>query len=246
MSQPPDPTAAPAPDRSSVWSRLVWAALREQDSYVLLLLVLLAEYFVVMVVPQDRWSLLVSAPLIALSLLLGLHTSGVRPRTLRVAQGAAGITVLLVVVQVALNSSSLGTTTYLLLGALLLATPPAVLRRILRHDRVTIETIAGAVCVYVLLGLVFAYIYLAIGAASPKAFADQSSPSGAKGGATFLYFSFVTLTTVGFGDIYPVGRLGRALVVLEALLGQIFLVTTVARLVALFSAHGPRPPRVRR
>jgi hypothetical protein len=98
----------------------------------------------------------------------------------------------------------------------------------------------------VLLGLVFAFIYLAIGSASPEAFANQSDPSGAKGGATFLYFSFMTLTTVGFGDVYPVGRLARALVVLEALLGQMFLVTTVARLVALFSAHGPEPPRAHR
>jgi hypothetical protein len=249
MSQPPDTEGVPpATDepRGSAWSRLVRAALHEQDSYALLLLVLLAEYFVLMIVPQDRWSRLVSAPLIALSLLLGLRTSGVRPRTLRVAQVVAGLTVLLVVVQATLDARSLVTTTYLLLGALLLGTPPAVLRRVLRHQRVTIQTIAGAVCVYVLLGLVFAYVYLAIGTANPEAFFDQSSPGGPEGGATFLYFSFVTLTTVGFGDIYPLGRLARALVVLEALLGQIFLVTTVARLVALFSAGGPRRPGVRR
>jgi hypothetical protein len=255
MSQPPDTEGVPpgagegagaGEPRGSVWSRLVRAALHEQDSYALLLAVLLAEYFVLMVVPQDRWSRLVSAPLIALSLLLGLRTSGVRPRTLRAAQVAAGLTVLLVVVQAALDARSLVTTTYLLLGALLLSTPPAVLRRVLRHQRVTIETIAGAVCVYVLLGLVFAYVYLAIGSVSPEAFVDVSSPGGPQGGATFLYFSFVTLTTVGFGDIYPLGRLARALVVLEALLGQIFLVTTVARLVALFSAQGPGPPRARR
>jgi len=255
MSQPPDTEGVPPAageaagadePRGSVRSRLVRAALHQQDSYALLLTVLLAEYLVLMVVPQDRWSRLVSAPLVALSLLLGLRTSGVRPRTLRAAQVAAGVTVLLVVVQAALGTRTLVVETYLLLGALLLGTPPAVLRRVLRHQRVTIQTIAGAVCVYVLLGLVFAYVYLAIGAASPEAFVDQSSPGGPRGGATFLYFSFVTLTTVGFGDVYPVGRLARALVVLEALLGQIFLVTTVARLVALFSAGGPRPPRERR
>jgi hypothetical protein len=250
MAQPPETTGgAPAASGGrlrSLWSRLVQAALHDQDSYLLLVVVLLGEYFALMVIPEERWSRLVSAPLVGLSLLLGLRTSGVRPRTLRIAQIAAGLAFLLVLIQVAVNAQYLVPVTYSVLGVLLLSTPPAVLRRVLRHETVTVETIAGAVSVYVLIGLVFAYFYLAIGANHPHAFADQSSPSGAKGGATFLYFSFVTLTTVGFGDVYPVGRLARALVVLEALLGQIFLVTTVARLVALYSAQGLRPPRPRR
>jgi hypothetical protein len=249
MAQPTETGGAPAPAagrHGSLWSRLVRAALHDQDSYLLLLVVLLGEYFALMVIPEERWSRLVSAPLVGLSLLLGLRTSGVRRRTMRIAQLAAGLGLLLVVIQVVVNSHFLVSVSYLALGVLLLGTPPAVLRRVLRHDTVTVETIAGAVSVYVLIGLVFAYVYLAIGANSPHAFADQSNPAGAMGGATFLYFSFVTLTTVGFGDVYPVARLARALVVLEALLGQIFLVTTVARLVALFSAQGLRPPRPRR
>ncbi len=232
--------------RGSAWSRLVRAALHEQDSYPLLLMVLLLEYLTLMIIPQDNWSRVVSAPLVAVTMLLGLRTSGVRRRTQRVALVAAGASLVLVVAQVATGASWLVPESYLVLGALLVSTPPAVLRRVLRHQRVTVQTLSGAVCVYVLLGLVFAYVYLAIGALNPGAFADQSRPGGPRGGATFLYFSFVTLTTVGFGDIYPLGRLARALVVLEALLGQIFLVTTVARLVALYSAQGPRPPRAHR
>jgi hypothetical protein len=249
MAQPPETGGAPAATAGhpgSPWSRLVRAALHEQDSYLLLLVVLLGEYFALMVIPAERWSRLVSAPLVGLTLLLGLRTSGVRRRTMRIAELAVGLGLLLVVIQAVVDSQDLIVATYVTLGALLLCTPPAVLRRVLQHKTITVETIAGAVSVYVLLGLVFAYFYLAIGATNAHAFADQSSPAGAKGGATFLYFSFVTLTTVGFGDVYPVGRLARALVVLEALLGQIFLVTTVARLVALYSAQGMRPPRPRR
>jgi voltage-gated potassium channel Kch len=255
MSQPPETEGVPPAagegagadePRGSVWSRLVRAALHEQDSYPLLLAVLLLEYLTLMVIPQDSWSRVVSAPLVAVTMLLGLRTSGVRRRTQRAALVAAVACLVLVVAQVATGASWLVPESYLVLGALLVSTPPAVLRRVLRHQRVTVQTLSGAVCVYVLLGLVFAYVYLAIGALNPGAFADQSRAGGPKGGATFLYFSFVTLTTVGFGDIYPLGRLARALVVLEALLGQIFLVTTVARLVALYSAQGSRPPRARR
>jgi Ion channel len=255
MSQPPDtegvPPAAGDGDgadeaRGSAWARLVRAALHEQDSYPLLLTVLLLEYLTLTVIPQDNWSRVVSAPLVAVTMLLGLRTSGVRRHTLRAAGVAAVASLVLVVAQVATGASWLIPASYLVLGALLVSTPPAVLRRVLRHQRVTFQTLSGALCVYVLLGLVFAYVYLAIGAVNPDAFADQSGPGGPRGAAAFLYFSFVTLTTVGFGDIYPLSRLARALVVLEALLGQIFLVTTVARLVALYSTLGPRPPRVRR
>jgi hypothetical protein len=255
MSQPPDTEGGPpaagegagaGEPRGSVWSRLARAALHEQDSYPLLLVLLLLEYLALMVLPQDNWSQAVSAPLVAATMLLGLRTSGVRRRTLRTAQVAAVASLALVLAQVTTGASWLVPASYLVLGALLVSTPPAVLRRVLRHQRVTFQTLSGALCVYVLLGLVFAYVYLAIGAVNSDAFADQSGPGGPRGAATFLYFSFVTLTTVGFGDIYPLSRLARALVVLEALLGQIFLVTTVARLVALYSTLGPRPPRARR
>jgi hypothetical protein len=245
MSQAPDRSQAAAP-RGGAWSRLLRAALHDQDSYLLLLTVLLVEYFALMVIPEDRWSRLASGPLVATTMLIGLRTSGVRPRTLRIAQLAAGVVVVLVAAQALTGTTLLVGETYLLLGALLMSTPPAVLRRVLAHQTVTIETLAGAVCVYVLLGMVFAFAYLAIGSFKPDAFADQTNANGLRGSADYLYFSFISLTTVGFGDVVPVGKVARALVVLEALLGQIFLVTTVARLVALYSAHGPQPPRPHR
>jgi len=245
MARPTDQAQAAAP-RGGVWARLLWAALRDQDSYLLLLMVLLLEFFALMVIPEDRWSRLASGPLVAATMLLGLRTSRVRPRTMRVALLAAAVAVVLVAVQALTGTRLLVGETYLLLGALLGATPPAVLRRVLGHRTITVETLAGAVCVYVLLGLVFAFAYLAIGSFKPDAFADQANADGVRGSADYLYFSFITLTTVGFGDVVPVGKVARALVVLEALLGQIFLVTTVARLVALYSAQGSQPLRPQR
>ena len=110
------------------------------------------------------------------------------------------------------------------------ATLPVTLSRVLHHGRVTSETVFGALCSYVLLGLMFAFIYLAV--------ADLGGPFFAQPGphdqGEYLYFSFVALTTLGFGDLSPAVGLPQTLTVLEALLGQIFLVTLVSRLVTLW------------
>jgi hypothetical protein len=100
----------------------------------------------------------------------------------------------------------------------------------LHHRTVTSETILGALCAYVLTGLVFAFVYIAIS----RFGADFFSQPGPHQASEYLYFSFVVLTTLGFGDLSPSVGLPQALVAVEALLGQIFLVTMVARLVTLW------------
>ena len=89
----------------------------------------------------------------------------------------------------------------------------------------------GALCAYVLLGLLFAFVYLAVDELREAPFFAQEGPHAQ---SEFLYFSFVALTTLGFGDLSPAVGLPQALTVLEALTGQIFLVTLVARLVTLW------------
>jgi hypothetical protein len=100
----------------------------------------------------------------------------------------------------------------------------------------------GAICIYVLLGMMFAFVYAAIDAISSGPFfvqtADATPPD-------FLYFSFITQTTVGYGDFTASGDLGRALAVLEALTGQLYLVTIIAVLVSRLSARArPGVPAV--
>jgi hypothetical protein len=102
---------------------------------------------------------------------------------------------------------------------------------VLQHKRVTYETVLGALCAYVLVGLLFAFLYLAVAELRDAAFFAQHGPHEQ---SEYLYFSFVALTTLGFGDLSPAVGLPQALTVLEALLGQIFLVTLVARLVTLW------------
>lgn len=116
-----------------------------------------------------------------------------------------------------------------------------ILWNVLQHEQVTIDTLAGATCAYMLLGLVFAPIYLLVEHTHPGSF---GIPEGWRIGPTrdiapaMVYFSFVTLTTVGFGDIAPTGPTAGGLVIVEAIIGPLYLAITVARLVGL---HVARP-----
>jgi hypothetical protein len=102
---------------------------------------------------------------------------------------------------------------------------------VLSHTRVSFETILGAICIFVLVALLFAFVFLAVDALSDSAFFAQA---GDRSQADYVYFSFVAITTLGFGDLSPTSGLPQALTVLEALIGQVFLVTLVARLVTLW------------
>jgi hypothetical protein len=109
--------------------------------------------------------------------------------------------------------------------------------------RVTWHRIEGAVALYLILGLVFAHLYGMLNALVPGAFSNV--PPGLNAHAVFyrgrlLYFSFVTLTSVGYGDIAPLHPIARSLATLEAVIGQLFPATLLARLVSL-ELEGRRP-----
>ena len=93
-------------------------------------------------------------------------------------------------------------------------------------------------CIYVLLGMMFAFVYAAINGLGSDAFFVQTNHAGTP---DFLYFSFVTQTTVGYGDFTARSDLGRALSVLEALTGQLYLVTIIAVLVSRLGKRSGAP-----
>lgn len=111
-------------------------------------------------------------------------------------------------------------------------------RHVFRAERVTADTLAGAACVYLLIGVTWWFAYLTIEALLPGSFAGASS-MGSDGGQDLLYFSFVTLTTVGFGDIAPVTPPARAFAMVEAIVGVLFLAILIARLVGLYREAPP-------
>ena len=117
-----------------------------------------------------------------------------------------------------------------------------ILRFILRARVVDTEVILAALCVYLLLGILWTEAYVAVAALDPAAFSVPGVEAAAGDAASVVrralgYFSFVTLTTLGYGDVTPVSGSARGLAVLEAIFGQLYLVTMIARLVSLQLTH---------
>ncbi len=111
------------------------------------------------------------------------------------------------------------------------------LRRVLAFGTVTLQSIFGALSAYLIVGLMFAAFFAAIYHFSGDKFFVPGEPANTQ---TFQYFSFTTLTTLGYGDFTANYSSGQAVAVLEALTGQVFLATLVARLVAAFRTSGDR------
>ena len=164
-------------------------------------------------------------------LLLALRTSHLSRRwqLLLAAAAAAGTVVAaagqLTGTDIGIGLAELWRTLILLLAALI------IVRRVLARPVVTIQSIYGAVSAYLIIGLMFAAIYSTIAHLSGTAFFVNGETANTQ---TFQYFSFTTLTTLGYGDFTAAGSGGRAIAVMEALVGQVFLATLVARLVAAF------------
>jgi len=124
-------------------------------------------------------------------------------------------------------------------SALFLAfTAGVVLKSIFFERRVTLDEILGGVIVYLLIGVIWAQLHHAVELAHPGAYllgevALAATSSGADGDLvlTFLYYSFTTLTTLGYGDIRPVTHAARVLSTSEALIGQLYVAILIARLV---------------
>jgi hypothetical protein len=213
--------------------------LRFLDSYASLLALLIANFFLLELVHDARWGAIGSTLLAAVALVVAIsdpeagHTVTRRQLLLVVA------CVVLAPLVLVIDSASIIGLTYLLPVALLVtATFPVTLSRVLHHRRITLETVLGALCTYVLLGLLFAFVYLAVNEFVAASFFVQP---GEHSQPEYVYFSFVALTTLGFGDLSPAVGLPQALTVLEALIGQVFLVTLVARLVTLWVRQAEEP-----
>ncbi len=109
-----------------------------------------------------------------------------------------------------------------------------LLLQVFREGEVTAARIQGAVAVYLLLALVWAFGYALIGTLDANAFQESVPISPTEVDShRYMYFSFVTLTTLGLGDILPISPLARLLVILESVIGQLFPVLLIARLVSL-------------
>lgn len=186
---------------------------------------------------------LVTTVLVGVTLLAALRSAGLARFWVR----AGDILVALAV----LTAAALATVTLVSPGAggvhpatapvvwALLATiaPVVVVRRLLRHVEVTLGTLSGAISAYLLLTIMFYFWFLVADAVGPVPFFGTDQPRTA-----FMYFSLITITTVGYGDLAPRTEAARLLSGVEAVIGQVYLVTFVARLVTLLPRRVPRAP----
>jgi hypothetical protein len=165
-------------------------------------------------------------------LLLTLRAVPLPPRLIAAATAAAVAVLTLTVVRVTAGGVDEGAARAMN-AALILFGPPAIAIGLVRELRasaeVRVEAVMGVLSLYILLGLLFAFTYGAIDLLGSEPFFAGGQPATV---AHCIYFSFVTLTTVGYGDFAAAADLGHTLSVFEALLGQIYLVTVVSVLVS--------------
>ena len=119
-----------------------------------------------------------------------------------------------------------------------------ILRQMWLDFAVTLDTLFGGICVYLLLGLMWEFLYHLTVYLFPGSLLQNGQPLTA-GPETFdllLYFSFMTMTTVGYGDVVPAGDVARFLAVVQSVVGQLYLIILIGGLVAIRTS-APRPPQ---
>jgi hypothetical protein len=223
------------PRRSEGWIQRLE---RIGDAYGLVLIMILTTFVVTMTLPPTGWAGRVAAVAISgATAVVALISSDVRVDRVRVVAAAAGGAVVLAVLARVLDSRPLLGVAFLTDALLLSIAAGTILRRVIVAVAVDFRTILGAISVYTLQGLLFSYLFLALGRLSHSpVFAGQTETRP----ADYLFFSYTTLTTTGYGNLVPAGDVGKVLAVFEMLTGQIFLVTLVAGLVSLWRPGASR------
>lgn len=200
-----------------------------QDSFGLVLILLVATMLAIAILGTDNYGTQVAVVLQAATTLVIYRAANIGRRGLIAAMSLAIVAVLTSLAGLATP----GPWAELIAGVALLILfamgPIVIARRLLQYDRVGAETLFGALCIYLILGMFFGVLFLLMGHfGSEPLFAELSEPTAMDS----IYFSFTTLTTLGYGDLSPAGDTARMLAITEALLGQIYLVTVLALIVS--------------
>jgi len=200
--------------------------------YALMLATIVASFAIQGVATPAAWGQVAVTCLLGVTLLIALWVVQAKPAVLRAAAVVVAATILVSVLE-ATGAGVTDRATRIANGLLVALAPPAIMLGVVRNLRATrtvsVESVFGVLSVYVLLGMLFAFVYGAIDQVGGTPFFAQGDPATV---SRCLYFSFTTLSTVGYGDLTAHTNLGHTLAVSEALLGQIYLVTIVSLIVA--------------
>jgi hypothetical protein len=204
------------------------ARLHATHSYRFVLLFVLITFAFTAAAPDTDWAKSVLVLIQSATLVVAVWTSGLS-RDFRPAIVLFAIGVAAAVVELLSPSEPLAGAIGLLNGVLVLSVIAVIALGVIDQGEVNQQSITGAICIYVLLGMVFTFLYGAVADLGSGTFFAQ----GTDGTPSLrLYFSYVTLATLGYGDYTPAANPGQTMAVIEALLGQLYLVTVVALLVS--------------
>ncbi|HEV2965314.1 MAG TPA: ion channel [Chthoniobacterales bacterium] len=214
----------------------------EKPSRHLLLLILLLMIFILspFIVPYCYGPTILNV-IAAAVLLSATYAVSARKSFLIFALSLSGVSTVLTFWLAAAPSHWLVVTSHGTLVILISFFAIAILGYVLRSGKVTADKIYGAVCAYLLFGYAWAFVYSLLEEVQPGSFTSVTSmPANDIVGRVMQmrYFSFVTLSTVGYGDIVPHTPAARTMALLEAMLGQFYLVALIGRLVGLHIVHG--------
>lgn len=230
MTEPNSISAAPVQPSALVSHR---------ERYGLLLAAIILAFAIQGIAEPGRFEEVLLSVLLGATLLLALWAADSKPRVMWPAVLIVAALILTSIVEAA-NGDVGGGATRIANGLLVALAPPAIIVGVIRSLRarqaVTLEAVFGVLCVYILLGMFFAALYGTIDRVGGSLFFAAGQPATL---ANCLYFSFTSLTTVGFGDLTARSNLGHTLSVFEALLGQIYLVTVVSLIVANLGRDRP-------
>jgi Ion channel len=202
-----------------------------------ILLVILTASYLLSALFTTKWIADTQIVLFTAAGLIAIRNARLRRRYARLVIGAGFLGSLLVILVGVHQGGDLGRgVASVWTAALLLLIAAAIVRQVLALSEVTMQSIYGAISTYLIIGLMFAALYSAIYYLHNHMFFAHGRPGHST--SDFQYFSFTTLTTLGYGDFTAAASGSRAIAMLEAMTGQIFLATLVAKLVASFRSSG--------
>jgi hypothetical protein len=226
-----EPTGGRSGQSPRVLRRLLRAFI-SADSYGMVLLLILVTYGM-SVSLRASWSASVVLLVQIVTVWFALRTSKAR-RSVRLTANVALIAVVAVaVVDLIVHKGDTETfpAIFIIGSALYVVAPFSIVRHLITRKVVDMETMLGAIAAYLLIGLSLAYVYRFLGAL-------QSAPFFGSGGVGTMsddvFFSFTTLTTTGYGNLVPAGQPGQSLAVMEMIIGQLFLITALGKIVSVW------------
>lgn len=223
---------APAPALRHPLRRLA-RAMVSPDSYGSVLLLILFTYlFSVSVTASWAASLVITVQIGTVWAVL--HVSGARRPVRRIAGLLFLLSAIAAVINLFVGKEATGEGAVVLMSAVLyLIAPFSITRSLLFRREVDLQTVLGAIDIYLLVGMLFAFIYRFLGVVQPSAFFGAAVGDGKA--PQDLFFSFTTLTTTGYGNYVPAGNPGQSFAVAEMLIGQLFLVIAVAKVINAYT-----------